>query len=122
MEGLGLLQLAPQADHAQVGVDGDCASEACLQAEALVHWIEAVRQLELVPLGAAEELNPRRTLPRAGLDRGERCEHARREAAERGVEARSVEIDAPLEDKHELERDRAAVDLHGDDSRYVEIG
>ena len=88
-----------------------------LQPEPLVQRLEPVGELELVALGAAEELDPPRALRGGRLDRVERRDLARGPAGEQRVERQLVEVHAVPEQEVVVAGHRLAVDPQQPDPR-----
>src|SRR5918999_2460995 len=119
-EGGRALQLLAYPDAAHPARDSNLALHRAGEAEGFVERLQPVRELELVALGAAEELDPRRALGRGDFDRIERVHGAGREPADARVERDPVDVHPALEREVVVERDRPAVDLQRDDPRYVQ--
>ena len=103
----------------RIAPDATCdrrpAAHGAREADRLVDRLEPVREVDLVALGAAQELDPRRALLGGPGDRVEGVEEPGRNAAVGGIEREPVAVHPPLEVEEVVEGDRATVDLEGDD-------
>src|SRR3954451_2351635 len=101
--------------------DGRAASRAARKAEPEVERLEPVGELDLVPLGAAEELRPGRALPSCEPQRVERVHDPGRKTAVGGIEREPVQVHLPLEHEVPAEGDRPATDLRHHDPGRVDL-